>query len=373
MTIIYGLVGLGFLVFFHEMGHFIAARTCGVKVEAFSIGMGPVIFHHKTSEKKGGTDWRLSLIPFGGYCAMKGEKDYQAALELGLKEINGSKDSFYGISPWKRLIIAFAGPFANFVFGLFAFTIVALVGYTYYSAGTVVSMADEVYEELNSPCHEAGMQTGDKILFIDDVEMKDFSDIVSYVSCHPEEDLVFTVERDKIYNFTVHSSLDKESGSGKVGIVSDPNSVVKREYGPYEFFSAIKEGTRQTLQLLSLTFKSVEILFKGVKVTNAVAGPAKITSMLGKTVKAGFSEGFRTGLASTLQFLALISLSLFITNLLPVPVLDGGIILFSLIEWITHKKLNPKFLYYIQFAGIAFISILALLAITSDIMYFIKR
>lgn len=374
MTIVYGLLGLGFLVFWHELGHYIASNLCGVKVEAFSVGMGPVLLHKKS--KKSGTDWRLSLIPFGGYCAMKGEKDYQAALDLGLTEIRGEKDSFYGIHPLKRLLIAFAGPFANLIFGLLAFFLIALVGYTYYSAGTKVRMADEVYEGIESPAHQAGMETGDKILSINGNEMEDFSSIAKFVSTHPDEDLIFLVERENQAEpilITVHSVLDKESGAGKIGIVSDPNSVEIKEKVPKGFFPSIAEAFSETGELIGLTIKSIGILFKGVKVTNAVSGPARITSMLGSTIKAGFTEGFRSGIVYTLDFLALISISLFITNLLPVPVLDGGLIIFSFVEWITRKKLSPKFLYRIQIVGIIFIALLMVLAIGSDILYFFKK
>ena len=376
MTIVYGLLGLSFLVFFHELGHYFAARLTGVKVEAFSVGMGPVLLHHRS--KKSGTDWRLSLIPLGGYCSMKGEQDAQAALELGLSEIQGTEDSFYGKHPLKRLLIALAGPLANLFFGFIAFFIIALLGYSYYSSGTSVQMADEVYENMESPAHSAGMQSGDTILSINGKEMEDFQDIARYVSVRPDEDLTFKVKRsnketglDEILDITVHSLLEKESGSGKIGIVSDPDSYVERKKEGKGLFGAIVEGGKETGSLIALSVKSVAILFKGVKVTEAVSGPAKITSMLGQSVKVGFSRGVRTGIVVTLQFLAIISISLFLTNLLPVPVLDGGQILFSVIEMIRRKKLSPKFLYYIQFVGIAFIAVLMILAVSGDIRYFL--
>ena len=115
LSIIYGLLGLGFIVFIHELGHFIAAKIFGVTVESFSVGMGPILLH-KTIK---GTDYRLSLIPLGGYCGMKGQKDFQVALDEKLESIKGDKDSFYGIHPVKRAVIAFAGPFFNFLFAIF--------------------------------------------------------------------------------------------------------------------------------------------------------------------------------------------------------------------------------------------------------------
>ncbi len=370
MTILIGILGLGFLVFFHEAGHFFAARIFGVKVEAFSVGMGPVLLHHKFKE----TDYRLSLIPLGGYCAMKGEKDFQNAIEDNLKEISGEPDSFYGVHPFKRLLIAFAGPFFNFIFGFLACTIIAMMGYTYYSAGTTVSMADEIYENIKSVAHSSGMQSGDTILSINSKEMEDFSQIAMFVSTHPDEDLDFEIKRgEEIFHIQVHSDLDKESGAGKVGIVSSQESVVERQYPKHSFFPAIAEGFSQSINLINLTFKGIGTLFKGVKITSSVSGPVRISSMLGNTIKEGFSLGFHQGIVSTLELLAIISISLFITNLLPVPVLDGGLILFALIECITRKKLHPKFLYYIQFAGIAILAVLFIFAITGDFLYFFKK
>ena len=370
MTIILGIIGLGFLVFFHELGHFTAARLFGVKVTAFSIGMGPVLLH----TEKGGTDYRLSLIPLGGYCSMKGENDFQKAMEENRTQIDGEKDSFYGVHPFKRLLIAFAGPFFNILFGFIAFYIVALMGYSYYSAGTKVTMADELYEDMASPAHEAGMMSGDTITAIDGKAMNDFSDLSGYITTHPDEDIRITVDRNgEILEITARTLLDKETGAGKLGIVAAADSVTERYYGPYNPVAAIPEGARQCGSLIALTFKSIGILFKGVDVTKAVSGPVRITTMLGDTVKEGFAAGVQVGIISTLQFLAFISVSLFITNLLPVPILDGGLILFALIEIVARRKMHPKLLYYIQFVGIAFIALLMVLAITGDVRYFIGK
>lgn len=370
MTVIIGIIGLGFLIFFHELGHFTAARIFGVKVLAFSVGMGPVLLHKEI----GGTDYRLSLIPLGGYCSMKGEGDFKKAMEENRRAIEGEADSFYGVHPFKRLLIAFAGPFFNLLFGFLAFYTIALMGYSYYSAGTQVSMADEVYEGMASPAHEAGMMSGDTIKAIDGKAMESFSDLSSYIATHPDADILITVERDGAeLEIAVHTLLDKETGAGKLGIVSSADSVTERHYGPFSPLAATGEAASQCVSLITLTFKSIGILFKGVDVTKAVSGPARITTMLGDTVKEGFAEGVQVGIISSLQFLALISVSLFITNLLPVPILDGGLILFALIEIVARRKMHPKLLYYIQYVGIAFIALLMIIALAGDVRYFMGK
>ena len=173
MNIIWGILCLGFIVFVHELGHFIAARLCGVKVESFSIGMGPVLLHKTIKE----TDYRISLLPFGGYCGMKGEQAFQKAIEEKLSYIPKEENSFYGVHPLKRAFIAFMGPGMNVLFSVLAFTIIAMTGYTYYSADNRIILANEVSITEKSVAYEAGIKTGDRIVSINDKDIKLFSDI----------------------------------------------------------------------------------------------------------------------------------------------------------------------------------------------------
>ena len=443
LTIIYGILGLSFIVIIHEFGHLIAARICGVKVESFSFGMGPILLH-KTIK---GTDYRLSLIPLGGYCGMKGEKSFSEALENNATEITGESDSLYGVHPLKRAVIAFMGPFFNVIFAFIAFVIISAIGYNYYSTPSKIILANEVYEDFSSAAAEAGLQTGDLITKIDNQPIINFADISSYVSVHPDEDLIFTILRDgKEHSYTVHTELDPETGAGKIGVVNwvtpivgevvpdsnaskiglesgalitkiDGNNILNTNdiskylsgkdsvlleweedsniksgildlntenvgilfnselyHTPtYGFFGSIKHGFLETIDTIGLTFKSIGLLFKGVNLTSAVSGPIRITQMIGETAKTGFSAGFSTGIVTILNFLAVISISLFIMNLLPIPILDGGLILFALIEAISRKKIHPKVLYYVQFIGLAFIAILFCIAMFSDFNYFFRK
>ena len=372
MTVVIGILGLSFLIFFHELGHFVIARAMGVTVEAFSIGMGPVLLHFR----KGSTDYRLSLIPIGGYCSMKGENEYRRALDEKSPCIEGSPDSFYGVHPLKRLFIAFAGPMFNMIFAFIAFSVVAMCGYSYTTAGTTVMLTGDVpeYSDLSSPAAEAGMKSGDRILSIDGKPMEDFSEILSYVAIEGSETMTVEVERSgEILSIPVKTELDKESGARRMGIVSMEDSRVTKAYGPFPFFPAIGEGFVQTFKTLSVTVKGIVRLFQGVDIRNAVSGPVRVTAMLGSSVKEGFSEGFKTGIVNALELLALISISLFLTNLLPIPVLDGGLILFAFIEFIARRKMNPKLLYYIQLVGLFAVIGLVVLAVVGDIGYFIGK
>ncbi len=369
MKWLYGILCLFFLILFHEFGHFLAAKLFGVKVESFSVGFGPILLHRTVK----GTDYRLSLIPLGGYCGMKGENDFREAMEQNLKEVNGEPDSLYGVHPIKRAAIGFAGPFFNFIFAIFCFSLINGIGYNYYTYSNKIILADELYENTCTAAREAGLLTGDEIIRINGKEILDFSQIIEEVSVRPAENINVTVLRDKKeLTFIVHTQMDKETGTGKIGVAADTNSLLEQSTPDYNFFEAIGHGFLDTFEYIGLTFKSIAILFKGVDLKNAVGGPARITEMLGSTAQEGFSAGFKVGFISLSQLMAVISISLFIMNLLPIPVLDGGLILVALIETISRKKVPPKVQYRIQFIGFAFIAILFIIGLIGDINYFIS-
>lgn len=462
MTIIYGLLGLSVIIFIHELGHFFVARFFGVHVESFSIGMGPVLLH-KTVK---GTDYRLSLIPFGGYCGMKGEKDFQTAMENKLDRIPAEKDSFYGVHPLKRIAIAFAGPFANVILAVAALSVVAMIGYDYYTSPNKIILASEFYPDSPSSAAEAGLQTGDRITAINGKRIEYFSDIVETVSLSARKTLHIEADRNgNAMTFTLVPELDKSTGAGKIGVLSwlDPviesaaenspafnaglqngdriieadgktvrNTVdlyeilknlheadisvergsrvfhahlslapqdgqsaqksaerknsgnenlvsgiswqaIKVHTKTYPFFPALIQGTKETLKMVSVTAQSIALLFKGIDLKQAVSGPIGITVLLGETAKEGFSAGFSVGVVTVCNFLAVISISLFLMNLLPVPVLDGGLMLVAFIELVRRKSIKPKTLYAIQIAGVCFIVLIFLLGMFADINRIIQR
>ena len=374
MTIVLGLLILSFLIFFHELGHFLLARLCGVEVEAFSIFMGPVLLHKKI----GKTDYRVSLLPIGGYCQMKGEKDFTKAVEDGLGYVPGGKDSLFGTHPLKRALIGFAGPAFNLLFAFAASTVIAMIGYTYRTKSATIQIPDDT--AFQSPAREAGIKSGDTIVKIAGKEISDFSDIYEQVALRGDEDIEVEVLRpvdggdgkQERLVFTVHTLINKKEGNGILGVMSSGDTIEK-EVKALSFFPALGKGFLETGKLLSQTLKSMKILFKGVDITNAVSGPARISSMLGESAKEGFSAGMKTGWVVALQFMALISVSLFIMNLLPIPILDGGLILFAFIQAVTKKQIPPRVQYKIQVAGVAVIMLLFMVGLGGDIKYFINK
>ena len=367
MKWLYGLLCLFFLILFHEFGHFLAAKLFGVKVESFSIGFGPILIHKKIH----GTDYRISLFPLGGYCGMKGEKDFQNAIEAKLPQIEGEKDSLYGIHPLKRALIGFAGPFFNFFFAFIAYSLISGIGYKYYTYSNSILINESI---TSSVAKDAGLESGDIITSINGKATNDFSDLIQEISVRPDEDLILTVDRNgQNLSFNLHSEMDKATGSGKIGIAADTSKILEKESKKYSFFPALGHGFLESCNSVILTIKSIGLLFKGVDLDNAVSGPARVTEMLGTTVKEGFSAGLKQGLIALLSLMAIISISLFIMNLLPIPILDGGLILIAIIEFVFHKKINPKIQYCIQFIGLAFIALLFIIGLQGDIKYFLNK
>lgn len=367
MKWLYGILCLFFLILFHEFGHFLAAKLFGVKVESFSVGFGPILLHRTVR----GTDYRLSLFPLGGYCGMKGEKDFQKAIDQKLTEISGEPDSLYGIHPFKRALIGFAGPFFNFIFAVLACSLINGIGYKYYTYSNKILINDQV---TTSVARDAGLLSGDKIIKINDKEITDFSDLIEEVSIRPDENIKIIVDRDgQLLTFTAHTEMDKSTGSGKLGVAADTSQVLEKESPRYGFFGSIGHGFIDACKNVALTIKSIGILFKGVDMNNAVSGPARVTEMLGSTVKEGFAAGLKTGIVSLCSLMSIISISLFIMNLLPIPVLDGGLILIAFIEIIIRRKVNPRVQYYVQFIGLAFIAFIFIIGIKGDIFYFLNR
>ncbi len=448
LNILIGLLILSLMVCLHEFGHFLAAKACGVVVETFSIGWGPVLL----KKKKGDTEYRLSAIPMGGYCGMKGEKAFQKALEDNLSEIPKEEGSLYAAGPLKRLIIALAGPFANFLTAVIALAIVSSIGTSYFTSSNQIAPIYYYNQDDNSPAKIADLKMGDRIISINGEKTDTFSDIVHIVVPAAKEELKLKIERKgKIIDKTITPKLDPKTGAGVIGFYSfvpldiigtEPNSpaaqagliagdkiikangksvsnsiditkvltelnaktieltilrnnteltktlnlirsesgfdlgiklrYIKVDEAGTGFFASIVQGFVKTHETIVLTFKSLGLLFKGVDLKEAVSGPLRITHMLGDIASQGFANSFWTGLSDLLNFMALISISLFIMNLLPIPILDGGMIFFAIIEIIIRKPVHPKVLYYVQFIGFAFIAFVFIFALWGDIRFFIR-
>jgi len=219
VVILLGLIGLGIVILIHELGHFAAARAMGVEVEAFSIGWGPRV----AGFKRGGTEWRFSAFPIGGYCKMKGEESFRKALEAKSSDLPKEPGSFYGASPWRRILISVSGPLANVLLALLVFVAVSTISHsssTYPNRIVLLSEYNIDSPRLASyPADAAGLKTGDRIVAVDGKAVTDFQDLLERITLSANKPLALKVERDGIvYDKSVTPALDKNTGAGRIGI-----------------------------------------------------------------------------------------------------------------------------------------------------------
>lgn len=344
------LLVLSFLVFFHELGHFTAARYFGIKVEVFSIGFGKKIF----SKDWMGTTWQFALIPLGGYVKMKGQDDTKPGLEVA------GEDSYNNKKPWQRIVILFAGPFANFILAAILYFAIALIG-----ANALSPTIGEVVKD--SPAYNAGLKVNDEIIRINDTNIKHWGEIGKNIRAS-QGALKFYIKRDgvllsKIIRPQVSDSenIFKEKVKKRmIGIAPAPK-VVTLHFTPLE---AITYAYDTTLESSKMIFKGVQKLIEGVIPSSEIGGVITI----GKVI----SDASQSSLIALLSITALISVNLGVLNLLPIPALDGGHIMFNLYEIIARRKPSDKVFMYLTIVGWVILGSLMLLGIYNDINRLLK-
>ncbi|RXK08080.1 RIP metalloprotease RseP [Halarcobacter bivalviorum] len=339
------LLVLSFLVFFHELGHFLAARYFGVKVNVFSIGFGKQIY----SKVWRGTRWQIALIPLGGYVQMKGQDDTKPGL------YEDGTDSYNNKKPWQRIIILFAGPFANFVLAAILYFVIALAG-----ANSLSPTVGTVQE--NSPALKAGIKPGDQIIRINNTEIKTWEQIGETI-ISTEGALNFYIKRDgqfisKVINPHVSDAQNmfRENIKKRMIGISPAPKVVTIYHDP---ISAISFAWDKTIESSKMIFLGVQKLIQGIIPSSEIGGVITI----GKVI----SDASESSIIALLAITALISVNLGVLNLLPIPALDGGHIMFNLYEIIARRKPSDRVFMYLTIAGWVILASLMLLGIYNDI------
>lgn len=339
---------LSVLVFVHELGHFSVARYFGVTVHQFSIGFGPKL----VSKYWKGTNWSLSLIPLGGYVQMKGQED------LDPTKTSTDKDSYSMLSPTQRIFILLAGPFANFILAFFLYMFVGLMEHN--ELGTQIGGVLK-----NSPAYEGGLRDGDKVLSINDEKVLIWSDLQDTIKNNEDDRLFLTVDRNgTVYTFAVlPKNLETKNMFGEniqrkmIGIA--PGNIISISFTPME---SIVYGWNKTAESSKLIFQGLQKLLQGVVPSSEVGGVISI----GKVI----SDASNTGIVSLFIIGALISVNLGVLNLLPIPALDGGHIMFNLYELITRRKPSQKILINLTISGWVILLGLMALGLYNDINRF---
>jgi len=415
--ILLALVALGVLVTVHEAGHFIAARLCGVTVETFSIGFGKPIF----KLVRNGTEYRIGWIPLGGYVKMKGDSLEEDAIE--------EPDSFQFTKWWKKALIALAGPMSNLLLAVVIFILTFMlpgkvedqspvIGKTT-GAYSMVFMPGDSIQAVNAkpikgwyqflgglnsdkqnsiilvrdgkkltltlpvvnlqtfsndvlpavssvigeispgmPAWRAGLQSGDKIVRVDSVRVNDWYDMREQITKAAADTILLTVQRGKtILNKAM--PLEKNplnDGQRVIGITQQMAVSYSQSYPP---LTAAKYGVNATLNFIAINYVGLyKVVSQPETIKSSVGGPVMIYSLSSQSAKKGWS--------SWIMFVAAISLVLMIMNLLPIPVLDGGHIMFALIQAVRGKPLPRKAQIILQNIGVVLLLMLMVYAFYND-------
>ena len=338
------VLAISFLIFFHELGHFLVAKSLGVKVNTFSIGFDEKIY----TKNVGGTDYCLSAIPLGGYVQLKGQDDTDP------KAKNYDADSYNVLSPIKRIYILFAGPFFNFILAFFIYILLGFIG--------VERLAPSIgYIDEGSAAASARLMKNDKILEINGVKITEWGEISKNVKLEPS---IILIDRNgsilsinlipkigetiNIFNEKIQHPL--------IGIRS--NGEVIKIY--HTGLSSLKFAFYETIEASKLIFKSLEKLIIGDIPLKEVGGILQIADVTSKAAKISISV--------LLTIMAFISANLGVFNLLPIPALDGGHILFNLYELIFRREVNERVLIMLTYCGWALLLGIMVLATFNDIM-----
>ena len=354
MTLIYFAIVLGLIVFVHELGHYIAARLTGVRVEVFSIGFGKRL----VGWRRGDTDYRISIFPLGGYVRMSGIIDESAGLPEGGGEVLTGADWEFMSKNWlQKTFILAAGGVMNFALAWLIFAI--LIGSTGINEADNQPVIGQVSPEW--PAAEAGLLAGDRLLTLNGLQLDSWSDISSAVHAYPGEDIVLTVERSgEVFCDTITTRAEKILIDGhlrEVGLIGIAPSLTHRQVSLIESFSLA--GSR-SYDLLGLSAMQLVILVRGEASMRDLGGPIFIAQLSG--------EAARDGLVSFLSFIAIISLHIGFLNLLPLPVLDGGHIVITTVEALIRRPLSFKLKLRIQQLGLVLLLFLMVIAMRNDLL-----
>jgi regulator of sigma E protease len=330
--IIFAIIAFSLLILIHEVGHFTLAKLNGVKVDEFSIGMGPKLFSIKGKE----TEYMIKALPIGGYVKMYGEE-----------ETTNDSRGFMSKSPLQRISIIFAGAFMNYVLAIVLFSI-----FTFHSGYALLTVNDTVKD---SPAAKAGMLKGDEIIKVNNKTMLTKDDLTYEIATSKGKAVDVLVKRgneNKEFNIV---PMKSDEGMLMIGI---SNQFVQNP----SILESVKYSFKGTASWVKQTFYALKSIFTGkANLKTDVGGPVTIVKMTGTAAK--------SGIITLIWFTAYLSIQLAVFNLLPFPALDGGWIIMLLFELITRKKVPDKVVGALNFVGFSLLMLLMLLVTVKDILF----
>lgn len=343
-TLILFIVIFGVVVISHEFGHFLLAKANGIHVVEFSVGMGPNIF----SFDKGDTKYSLKLFPIGGACMFEGEDGLQA------QEEEAGEGSFLKANVWARISTVLAGPVFNFILAF----IIALI------MVNMIAIRNPVASDVSEggAAVEAGMQAGDKIISLNGERIYLYEEILLFTQTYDGGEVTVEYERDgERYKTTLTPKYDESTGRYLIGIVNS-------DFVTLEGADGLKYAWYEVRYCVKNTYKSLAMLVQGKVGRQDVAGPVGIAvNVVGKVYEETKEYGWQNVMVNMLNIAMLLSVSLGIFNLLPLPALDGGRLVFLLIEVVRGKPVPPEKEGMVHFVGLIFFMILMVIIFFNDL------
>lgn len=350
------LVVLTVLVFVHEMGHYLVARRNGVRIEVFSIGFGPELFGWNG---RSGTRWKVSAVPLGGYVKMFGDADPASTPSAGLGTMSAEERavSFHHKPLGARAAVVAAGPAANF---LFSIVVLALL---YMTAGQAFTPPDVGAVQPGSAAERAGLQPGDVVRSIDGAGIERFEEIRQIVSLNPDRPLEMVLLRNGrevavTVTPTVSEVTDRFGNIHRMGLLGI--SRAGTDHVVHDPATAVWQAGREILSMITGTLGAVGQMIEGSRGTEELGGPLRIAQMSGEVAQTSFY--------ALVWFMAFLSVNLGLINLFPVPLLDGGHLLFYAIEAVRGRPLGPRAQEYGFRVGLALVFTLMVFATWNDLV-----
>lgn len=342
-TIIIFIIIFGIVVISHEMGHFLLAKAGGIHVVEFAVGMGPTLF----SFKKGNTKYSLKLFPIGGACMFEGEDG------LSLKEGEASPGAFPNANVWKRISTVAAGPVFNFILAF----VIAL------GMVNMIVIRDPVATQVleGGAAMEAGLEDGDRIISLNGERIYLYEEILLFNALYKEGDVKLVYERDgERFTTVVTPKYSEENGRYMLGFSNS-------DFVELEGLDALKYAYYEMRYNVKNTYKSLGMLISGQVSRKDVAGPVGIANVVEQTYEQAVAYGWKDVLVNMMNITLMLSVNLGIINLLPLPALDGGRLVFLLVEVVRGKPIPPEKEGMVHFIGLMFFMILMVLIFFNDL------
>ena len=343
LLILIAVLLFGFIIFIHEFGHFITAKLSGIQVNEFAIGMGPTLFKFKRGE----TQYALRLFPIGGFCAMEGEDE------------KSDNERAFGNKPvWKRILVVIMGAVMNIILGLLLMMVI-LGQQDGYASNQIAEFSE------NAATQSAGLQVNDKITSINGYKIVTSRDMIFAIGTDKDFVLDMTVERDgKSVELGGVKMDTREGEDGKLSPVLD-----FKVYGIQKNFGTlITQSFNETVSVFRMVWASLIGLITGQFGFSDMAGPIGAAQAIGQAASVGLETGFVDALNNIILMMIIITVNLGVVNLLPLPALDGGRLVFLIIEGIRRKPINPKYEGWVHAAGLVVLIGLMVIVAFSDIL-----